>query len=98
DIGGGLQEVDPARREVTREMEDALAALRTLQEQVAPRVRELREMDDWRRFANAQRQEQLIAMAEAIVASLKLEVEQNKDSDLAATARALKELHAKWQE
>ena len=46
-------------------------ALRKLQEQVAPRVRELREMDDWRRFANAQRQEQLIAMAEAIVVSLK---------------------------
>ena len=37
---------------------------------VAPRVRELRELDDWRRFANAQRQEQLIGMAEAIVGSL----------------------------
>ena len=61
-------------------------------------MRELREMDDWRRFANAQRQEQLIAMAEAIVASLKSEEEAGKTSDLAATARALRELHVKWQE
>ena len=60
-----------------------MASLRTLQEQVAPRVRELREMDEWRRFANAQRQEQLIAMAEAIVASLKTEAEQARTSDLA---------------
>ncbi|MGE5835723.1 MAG: DUF349 domain-containing protein, partial [Acidobacteriota bacterium] len=98
DIGAGLQEVDPARREVTREMEDAAAKLRSLQEKVAPRVRELREMDDWRRFANAQRQEQLIAMAEAIVASLKSDEEASKQPDLPATAKALRELHVKWQE
>lgn len=98
DIGAGLQEVDSSRREVTREMEDAASKLRALQENVAPRVRELREMDDWRRFANAQRQEQLIAMAEAIVASLKSDEESGKPSDLPATARALRELHVKWQD
>ena len=81
-----------------REIDEAAAKLRTAQEQVAPRVRELREMDDWRRFANAQQQEQLIALAEAIVASLKQEEETGKPSDLAATARALRELHAKWHE
>jgi len=96
DITTGVDEA--GKVEPSRDITEALATLRTLQEQVAPRVRELREMDDWRRFANAQRQEQLIAMAEAIVASLKLEAEEGKDSDLAATARALKELHAKWQE
>lgn len=96
DIATGVEEA--AKVEATREITDALAELRRLQEQVAPRVRELREMDDWRRFANAQRQEQLIAMAEAIVASLKAEAEQGKESDLGATARALRELHAKWQE
>jgi hypothetical protein len=98
DIGAGLQDVDGSRREVTREMEDAASKLRALQEKVAPRVRELREMDDWRRFANAQRQEQLIAMAEAIVASLKSDEEAGKISDLPATARALRELHVKWQD
>ncbi len=98
DIGAGLQELDASRRETTRDMEEAAAKLRALQEKVAPRVRELREMDDWRRFANAQRQEQLIAMAEAIVASLKTDEEAGKPSDLPATARALRELHVKWQD
>jgi hypothetical protein len=96
DIKAGLD--SGAKVESTRELEDAMAALRSLQEKVAPRVRELRELDDWRRFANAQRQEQLIAMAEAIVAALKADVETGKDSDLAGTATALRELHAKWQE
>ena len=96
DIGAGLEILEKV--DVTREIKDAADTLRSLQEKVAPRVRELREMDDWRRFANAQRQEQLIVMAEAIVASLKAEAESGKTSDLAATARALKELHTKWQE
>jgi hypothetical protein len=96
DINAGLDEI--SRVDATRDIEDAAGKLRALQEKVAPRVRELREMDDWRRFANAQRQEQLIAMAEAIVASLKSDEEAAKTSDLAATARALRELHTKWQE
>jgi len=96
DISAGLEQA--AKAEAAREISDAAAELRTLQEQVAPRVRELREMDDWRRFANAQRQEQLIAMAEAIVLSLKTEAEQARESDLAATSRALRELHTSWQE
>ena len=96
DIGLGIEAA--AKADNSREIQDAVDALRKLQEQVAPRVRELREMDDWRRFANAQRQEQLIAMAEAIVTSLKAEAELGKESDLAATARALKEMHASWQE
>jgi hypothetical protein len=94
DIVAGLGEVTDS----TPEIADAVKALRALQEKVAPRVHELREMDEWRRFANAQRQEQLIAMAEAIVASLKSEEEAGRTSDLPATARALRELHAKWQE
>ncbi|HYN10734.1 MAG TPA: DUF349 domain-containing protein [Vicinamibacterales bacterium] len=98
DIGAGLQEVEAGRRDLTREVEEAASKLRAVQEKVAPRVRELREMDDWRRFANAQQQEKLIAMAEAIVASLKSDEEGAKTSDLPATARALRELHVKWQE
>jgi hypothetical protein len=94
DIVTGLSEPTDG----SAELADAARSLRALQEKVAPRVHELREMDDWRRFANAQRQEQLIAMAEAIVASLKSEEDAGKTSDLPSTARALRELHAKWQE
>jgi hypothetical protein len=96
DISAGLEAAGAAG--TGRDLDQAAAALRALQEQVAPRVRELREMDEWRRFANAQRQEQLISMAEAIVNSLKTEESAGQPSDLAATARALRELHAEWQQ
>jgi hypothetical protein len=96
DIGSSLEAI--GRLPSTKDIDEAAAAVRAAQEQVAPRVRELREMDDWRRFANAQRQEQLIAMAEAIVASLKADEQAGKTSDLPATARALRELHTKWQD
>lgn len=84
--------------EPTKEVAEAIGVLRKLQENVAPRVKELRDMDEWRRFANAQQQEQLIAMAEAIVASLKAEEEAGKETELAATAKALREFHLRWQE
>jgi hypothetical protein len=96
DMGAALDEM--GRTKTTREMDEAVDRLKAVQQTLAPRVRELRDMDEWRRFANAQQQEQLIAMAEAIVLSLKNEEETGKSSDLPATARALKELHAKWQE
>lgn len=100
DLGTAFEELGRADRadKESKDVEDAAARLRALQEAVAPRVRDLRDMDEWRRFANAQQQEKLIAMAEAIVASLKSDEEAGKDADLAATARALKELHAKWGE
>jgi hypothetical protein len=110
DIGLALDEVTKSlsrkdeatksslRKEPSPDLDAALTRLREQQATIAPRVRELREMDEWRRFANAQQQERLIAMAAAIVASLKSDEEAAKTSDLAATARALKELHSKWQE
>jgi len=94
DITAALETAGQARP--AEDLNAAIHTLRTVQETIAPRVRELREMDDWRRFANAQRQEQLIGMAEAIVLSLKNDDEAGKSSDLAATAKALRELHAQW--
>ncbi|MEO6222799.1 MAG: DUF349 domain-containing protein, partial [Vicinamibacterales bacterium] len=96
DVTTAIDETGPG--ETTKEMGEAIGTLRKLQEQVAPRVKELRDMDEWRRFANAQQQEQLIAMAEAIVASLKAEEEAGKETELAATAKALREFHLRWQE
>lgn len=96
DITTALDEASAG--ESTRDLSDAIGALRAQQEAVAPRVKELRDMDEWRRFANAQQQEQLIAMAEAIVASLKADEDAGKTTELAATARALREFHLRWQE
>ena len=101
DLSAGLDEAgrpDNKEGKDGKDVHDATSKLRRLQETIAPRVRELREMDEWRRFANGEQQEKLIAMAEAIVASLKSDMEASKESDLMATARALKELNAKWQD
>jgi hypothetical protein len=83
--------------ETTKGIGEALVALRTLRDQIARRVQELRDLDEWRKFGNVQQQEELIAMAEAIVASLKAEEEAGAVSDLAATAIALRELQSRWQ-
>lgn len=80
-----------------KDFNEASATLRGLLEKVAPRVRDLREMDDWRRFANSQQQERLILEAETLVAKLALEEQQNQPSDLAAAARALRDFHTKWK-
>jgi hypothetical protein len=96
DITTMLEEANAG--ESSKELGEAVAALRAQQEAVAPKIKSLRDMDEWRRFANAQQQEQLIAMAEAIVASLKADEEAGKTSELAATAKALREFHLRWQE
>src|SRR6185503_10597281 len=64
DLGTAFEELSKADRaeKDSKDVEEATARLRALQEAVAPRVRDLREMDEWRRFANAQQQEKLIAM------------------------------------
>ncbi len=89
---------ETGRGEAAKDAGEAMATLRTLQEKIARRVNELRDMDEWRRFANVQQQEELIALAEAIVASLKAEEEAGADTELAATAKALRELQSRWQE
>ena len=98
DVMAALELEAEMSSDATREVREAFMALRAQQEIVAPRVKELRDMDEWRRFANAQQQEQLIAMAEAIVASLKSEEAEGKTTELAATAKALREFHLRWQE
>jgi len=54
---------------------------------IVPRVQELREADDWQRWANASVQEQLIAKMEALASV----------EDLAAAARQMRELQAEWK-
>jgi hypothetical protein len=75
----------------------AVARLRGLLEKVGPKVRELRELDDWRRFANAQAQEELIHKAEALAAELEADAAAGRESDLGKAAAALRDLQAKWK-
>lgn len=95
DLATALDQTD--RGETTKEIGNALAALRAFQEPIARRVKELRDLDEWRRFGNVQRQEELTLAAEAIVASLMAEEEAGAASDLAAAAKALRDLQAQWK-
>jgi hypothetical protein len=54
---------------------------------IVPRAQELREADDWQRWANASVQEQLIGKMESLVSV----------EDLAAAARQMRDLQAEWK-
>ncbi|TAK14049.1 MAG: DUF349 domain-containing protein [Acidobacteria bacterium] len=94
DVRTALDEASAIDRKDFRE---AAATLTGWLEKVAPRVRDLREMDDWRRFANQQAQDRLILEAETLVAKLALEEQHGQPSDLAAASRKLRDLHGKWK-
>jgi hypothetical protein len=79
--------VPPAEREAL--VERVKAALSTL----APRLHELREMDEWKRFANAAVQEELIAQTEALRAKYDLE----KPEDVEKAARELHDIQERWK-
>jgi hypothetical protein len=65
------------------------AALSTL----APKLHELREMDEWKRFANAAVQEELIAHTEA----LKTKYDWTKPEELEKGAHELHEIQERWK-
>jgi hypothetical protein len=58
-----------------------------------PKLHELREMDEWKRFANAAVQEELIAQAEALGKKYDLE----KPDDMEKAARELHEIQERWK-
>ena len=58
-----------------RERHDLIERLKAALAVVAPRLHDLREMDEWKRFANAAVQEELIAQTEALRAKYHLDAE-----------------------
>jgi hypothetical protein len=65
---------------------------------IGPRLHELREMDEWKRFANAAVQEELIARTEALRAKYPFDnPEALKDEDLAKAAQELHEIQEQWK-
>jgi hypothetical protein len=86
DIRAALEERAPLparkdRQEIQARLEAARAAL-------APRVQELRDADEWQRWANLQVQEELCRAMEA------LEAEENLDT----AARRMRELQGRWKQ
>ena len=74
------------REYLVERLKAALAAL-------APKLHELREMDEWKRFANAAVQEELIAQAEALGKKYDLE----KPDDMEKAARELHDIQERWK-
>jgi len=60
---------------------------------LAPKLHELREMDEWKRFANAAVQEEMIAQAEALSKKYDLE----KPEDIEKAARELHDIQERWK-
>jgi Domain of Unknown Function (DUF349) len=60
---------------------------------LGPKLHELREMDEWKRFANAAVQEELIAQAEALGKKYDLE----KPEEMEKAARDLHEIQERWK-
>ena len=72
----------------SKDADEVLERLKALQAALTPRVRELRELDDWKRFANASAQEELIGQVEAL----------KTEADLEKAAAALRDLHTRWRD
>jgi hypothetical protein len=76
-----------------------LERLRTALQAISPRLHELREMDEWKRFANAAVQEELIAKAEALKAKHPFDKpEELKPEHLEEAARELHEIQERWKQ
>lgn len=71
-----------------REHEELTERLRNAHAALVPKVRELREIDEWQRWANAGVQEELCRRAEAL----------HEVADPAEAARQLAELQARWKQ
>ena len=70
-----------------QDFEDVMKRLKDVQAALTPKVQELREADEWKRFANVAIQEQLCAKMEALKTT----------EDLDAAARQVRELQEQWR-
>jgi hypothetical protein len=85
---------EPGPLPTTQDRDTIIERLKKAQAALAPRARELREMDDWKRFANAAVQEDLCARTEALLKRLG----EPDPPGLDAVAKELREINAKWRE
>jgi hypothetical protein len=105
-----LREADRIARDLRTGLEAAAALadpdqhrlgeqLRTAQAAIAPKLHELREMDEWKRFANAAVQEELIAKTEALRTKYGFDSPDGvKAEDVEKAARELHEIQERWKQ
>ncbi|HEY3883617.1 MAG TPA: DUF349 domain-containing protein, partial [Vicinamibacterales bacterium] len=99
-----LKEADKAARDLRAaietplslphyEREELIERLKAALTALAPKLHELREMDEWKRFANAAVQEEMIAQTEALRSKYDLE----KPEDVEKAARELHDIQERWK-
>lgn len=82
-----------------RDQQALLERLRAAQAAMSPKLHELREMDEWKRFANAAVQEELIARTEALRAKYGFDTPEGvKPEDVEKAARELHEIQERWKQ
>jgi hypothetical protein len=82
-----------------KEQQVLIGRLKAALTAIAPRLHELREMDEWKRFANAAVQEELIARAEALRAKYPFDApDLLKPEDLDHAATELHEIQERWKQ
>jgi hypothetical protein len=82
-----------------RDQHAIVERLKTAMTVMAPRLHELREMDEWKRFANAAVQEELIAKAEALRAKYNIgSTDEAKPEDIEKAAHELHEIQERWKQ
>jgi hypothetical protein len=85
DVKGAFGSMPPLPTK--QDFEEVMRRLKEVQAALTPKVQELREADDWRRFANVAIQEQLCARMEALRTA----------EDLDAAAREVRQLQEQWR-
>jgi hypothetical protein len=81
-----------------KEQHALVEKLRAAQGAISPKLHELRELDEWKRFANAAVQEELIARTEAIRVKFGFDTPEGpKAEDLEAIGRELHEIQERWK-
>ena len=86
DVRSALSAVPPLPTK--QDADDVIRRLKAVQAVLLPKVQELREADEWKRFANASIQEQLCAKMEALKAV----------EDPETISRSVRELQQQWRE
>ncbi len=71
-----------------QDRQELVSRLEAARSKLGPRVQELRDADDWQRFANVQVQEELCATMEAL----------KESTDLDEAARKMRELQSRWKD
>jgi hypothetical protein len=95
DIRGAVDAPPPVGEREQHALVDRLRAAHAL---VSPKLHELREMDEWKRFANAAVQEELIARTEALRVRHGFDTPEGpKEEDLDKAARELHDIQERWK-